>query len=270
MRLRWERRILELRRTAGLSVGEISERLAEEGIPAGTTSVHRVLRLHGIGKLRRRTPGEREAALRPDPAPAADAGRFDLTPRRLRTGFGGLFLFVPDPVRIDLDRIIADSCMPGSARIPAGHAFRSLLALKLWGIGRPPHMMTDILDPGAALFAGLNAMPNRSTLTEYSGRIDPKLCAGLMDRWHRALNGLGTDLGGDGSFDLDFHTIPWHGRDPEAPVEKHYVSRRSRSRRQKGVLAFLARDADSRLLVHANARVRKADRNDGILRFIDF
>ncbi len=268
LRLRRERRILELRRTAGLSVGEISERLAEEGMPAGTTSVHRVLRLHSIGKLPRRTPGEREAALRPDPAPAAEVGRLDLTPQRLRTAFGGLFLFVPDLVRIDLDRIVADSHMPGSTKIPAGHAFRSLLALKLWGIGRPPHMMADIFDPGAALFAGLNAMPKRSTLTEYSGRVDPKLCAGLMDRWHRALNGLGIDLGGDGSFDLDFHTIPWHGKDPEAPVEKHYVSKRSR--RQKGVLAFLVRDADSRLLVYANARVRKADQNDELLRFIDF
>ncbi len=75
-------------------------------------------------------------------------------------------------------------------------------------------------------------------------------------------------LGGDGSFDLDFHTIPWHGKDPEAPVERHCVSKRSR--RQKGVLAFLARDADARLLVYANARVRKADQNDEVLRFIGF
>ena len=266
LRLRRDRRILELRRTAALSVGEISRKLGKEGMPAGTTTVQRVLRRNGIGKLPRRSPGEREAALRP--APAADVREFDLSPRRLRTEFGGLFLFVPDLVRLDLDRIVGDSGMPGSAMIPSGHAFRALLALKLWGIGRPPHVMADILDPGIALFAGLNVMPKRSSLTEYSGRVDPKLCAGLMDRWHRALNGLETDLGGDGSFDLDFHTIPWHGKDPEAPVERHYVSKRSR--RQKGILAFLARDADARLLVYANARVRKADQNDEVLRFIEF
>ena len=268
LRLKRDRRILELRRTAGLSVGEISRRLGEEGMPAGTTTVQRTLRSNGIGKLPRRSPGEREAALRPVAAPMADARELDLSPRSLRTAFGGLFLFVPDLVRLDLDRIAADSGMPGSGMIPAGHAFRALLALKLWGVGRPPHVMADILDPGMALFAGLNAMPKRSSLTEYSGRVDPKLCAGLMDRWHRALNGLEEDLGGDGSFDLDFHTIPWHGKDPEAPVERHYVSKRSR--RQKGVLAFLARDADARLLVYANARVRKADQNDEVLRFIEF
>ena len=268
VRLRRDRRILELRRTAALSVGEISGKLGEEGMPAGTTTVQRVLRRNAIGKLPRRSPGEREAALRPTSAPVADVRELDLSPRRLRTEFGGLFLFVPDLVRLDLDRIVGDSAMPGSAMIPAGHAFRALLALKLWGIGRPPQVMADILDPGIALFAGLNVMPKRSSLTEYSGRVDPKLCAGLMDRWHRALNGLETDLGGDGSFDLDFHTIPWHGKDPEAPVERHYVSKRSR--RQKGILAFLARDADARLLVYANARVRKGDQNDEVLRFIEF
>ena len=268
LRLRRDRRILELRRTAALSVGEISRKLGEEGMPAGTTTVQRVLRRNGVGKLPRRSPGEREAALRPAAAPVADVRELDLSPRRLRTEFGGLFLFVPDLVRLDLDRIVGDSGMPGSTMIPAGHAFRALLALKLWGIGRPPHVMADILDPGIALFAGLNVMPKRSSLTEYSGRVDPKLCTGLMDRWHRALNGLETDLGGDGSFDLDFHTIPWHGKDPEAPVERHYVSKRSR--RQKGILAFLARDADARLLVYANARVRKGDQNDEVLRFIEF
>ena len=268
VRLRRDRRILELRRTCGLSVGEISQTLKEEGMPAGTTTVQRTLCRNGIGKLARRTPGEREDVLRPATAPVADVRELDLAPRRLRTGFGGLFLFVADLVRIDLDRIVGDSTMPGSTMIPAGHAFRALLALKLWGVGRPPHVMADILDPGMALFAGLNVMPKRWSLTEYSGRVDPKLCAGLMDRWHRALNALETDLGGDGSFDLDFHTIPWHGKDPETPIEKHYVSKRSR--RQKGILAFLARDADARLFVYANARVRKQDQNDEVLRFIEF
>jgi len=89
-----------------------------------------------------------------------------------------------------------------------------------------------------------------------------------MDRWYRARNGLETDRGGDGSFDRDFHTIPWHGKDAETPIEKPSVSKRSR--RQKGIRAFRARDAEARLLVYAHARVRKADQQDAILRFIAF
>src|SRR5436305_3911772 len=68
------------------------------------------------------------------------------------------------------------------------------------------------------------------------------------------------------SFDLDFHTIPFHGEEPL--VEKHYVSQRSRS--QKGVLAFLAQDAETRVFCYANAELRKDQRDDEILRFVDF
>jgi len=43
-----------------------------------------------------------------------------------------------------------------------------------------------------------------------------------------------------------------------------------RSRRQKGILAFLAQDADARVFGYANAEVRKSDQPDEILRFVDF
>ena len=259
-------RVVELRRQSNLSAADISRRLADEGIAVGETTVQRILRQAGFSKLPRRPLKTRLEAVRPQAAPVADATMLDLSPRRFRTEFGGLFLFAPDLVRLDLDAVVRDSGMPGSTMIPAGHAFRSLLALKLWGIGRPPHIMADAMDPGLALFAGLNATPKRASLTEYSCRVDPRLCAGLMDRWHRAVRSLDIDLGGDGSFDLDFHTIPYHG--DAALIEKHYVSKRSR--RQKGILAFLARDADARMLCYANATVRKADQNDEILRFVDF
>lgn len=68
------------------------------------------------------------------------------------------------------------------------------------------------------------------------------------------------------SFDLDLHTIPFHGE--EALVQKHYVSKRSR--RQKGILAFLAQDASTRVFCYANAQLRKEDQNDEILGFVDF
>jgi Bacterial protein of unknown function (DUF899) len=56
------------------------------------------------------------------------------------------------------------------------------------------------------------------------------------------------------SFDVDFHTIPFHGED--ALMQKHYVSKRSR--RQKGVPAFLAQDAQKRVFCYADAAVRAA------------
>jgi hypothetical protein len=63
------------------------------------------------------------------------------------------------------------------------------------------------LSDGLALFAGLNVIPKRSCLTEYSCRIDPASYPKLMRRWFDAVGRLG--LGRRASFDLDFHTIPF-------------------------------------------------------------
>src|SRR5262249_29889871 len=41
-------------------------------------------------------------------------------------------------------------------------------------------------------------------------------------------------------------------------------------RRQKGMLAFLAQDADTRVFCYANAELRKAEQSDEILHFVRF
>jgi len=138
------------------------------------------------------------------------------------------------------------------------------LGLKLFGTARHGHVMSAVLDEGLALFAGLNVVPKRSFLTEYSCRIDPVCYPKLMQRWFDAVGQL--DLPRGSSFDLDFHTIPFHGED--ALVEKHYVSKRSR--RQKGILAFLAQDAKARVFCYANGQLRKDQQNEEILRFVEF
>ena len=153
---------------------------------------------------------------------------------------------------------------PGSTMVPAGHALRSLLALKLFGSARRSHVMSYVLDEGLGLFAGLNVIPKRSFLTEYSCRIDPRCYPHVMRLWFDALGTLGLERGG--SFDLDFHTIPFHGED--ALVEKHYVSKRSR--RQKGILAFVAQDALTRVFCYGNADLRKEEQNDAIIQFVQF
>jgi hypothetical protein len=124
--------------------------------------------------------------------------------------------------------------------------------------------MGYVFDEGLALFAGLNVIPKRSFFTEYSCRVHPDAHRKLMRLWFDAAGKMGLTRGA--SFDLDFHTIPFHGED--ALVEKHYVSKRSR--RQKGVLAFLAQEANTRVFCYGNAGVRKDAQNDEILSFLDF
>ena len=79
--------------------------------------------------------------------------------------------------------------------------------------------MSGVLDEGLALFAGLNVIPKRSFLTEYSCRIDPVCYPELMRRWFDAVSRLGLPRGH--SFDLDFHTIPFHGEDAPGPPHQN-------------------------------------------------
>ena len=251
-------------RKENFSIYDIVRALRQDNETLSAPAVWTLLRQAGFAKLPRRGDEERPAGPYPSPAPVADVRQIDWTPRQGRTDFGGLFLFVPMLVELGFDRLVQRVGLPGTKMIPASCAWRSLLGLKLFGSARHSHVMSAVFDEGLALFAGLNAIPKRSLLTEYSCRLDPACHPKLMQQWFDALGRVGLPHGV--SFHLDFHTIPFHGQD--ALVEKHYVSKRSR--RQKGVLAFLAQDAQQRVFCYANADVRKAEQNDEILRFVQF
>jgi hypothetical protein len=251
-------------RKQNLSVHDISRALARDGESLSPAAVAAILKDEGFAKLPRRADDERPDQPRPVVADVADVRRLDLTPRTVRTKFGGLFLFLPWLVATGLDALLARGGFPGSKMVPAACAVRSLLALKLFGNARHSHVMSSVLDEGLALFAGLNVVPKRSFLTEYSCRVAPACYPKLMRDWFDAVSHLGLKWGT--SFDLDFHTIPFHGDD--ALVEKHYVSKRSR--RQKGMLAFLAQDAETRVFCYANGEFRKDQQNEEVLRFVDF
>jgi hypothetical protein len=85
-----------------------------------------------------------------------------------------------------------------------------------------------------------------------------------MDAWFEQVEPVGLPHGS--SLDLDFHTVP--ANTATEPLEKHYVS--SRSRRQQGILVFLARDAEQSVFRYAHAGIPKAEQSDEILRFIEF
>lgn len=251
-------------RKQNLSIYDISEVLTEEQRTVSPVTVSNVLRDEGFARLPRRRDDERPPGTRPTAADIADVNQLDLSPRQFHTRFGGLFLFVPALVDLKFNALMGRLGLPGTKQVPAACAMRSLLALKLFGNARHSHVMSHVFDEGLALFAGLNVIPKRSFLTEYSCRIDPDCYAKLMRQWFDAVGHVGLKRGT--SFDLDFHTIPFHGED--ALIEKHYISKRSR--RQKGVLAFLAQDADTRVFCYANGDLRKSQQNDEILAFVKF
>src|SRR4030066_1094777 len=251
-------------RKQNLSIYDISRVLEESGQRVSAVAISLMLKEEGCARLPRRKDGERLPGPRPEIAEVADVNRLDLSPRQFRTQFGGLYLFVPYLAQIPLERLLEGAGFPGTKMIPAAQAILSLLGLKLFGSARHSHVMSHVLDEGLALFAGLNVIPKRSFLTEYSCRIDPASYPRLMRLWFEAVGRLGVARGS--SFDLDFHTIPFHGED--ALIEKHHVTKRSR--RQKGILAFLAQDAEKRVFCYANGQLRKDGQHEEILRFVEF
>ena len=256
-------KIIALRKQ-NLSIYDIHQELAHGGESLSPPAISSILKGEGFVRLPRRGDEERPRHPKPEKAAVADHALLDLNPRSFRTQFGGLFLFVPYLAEIGLETITKKANLPGSKMIPADCALLSLLALKLFGRRRHSHVMSYVMDEGLALFSGLNEIPKRAFLTEYSCRIHPSSHPKLMKLWFDGATKLGLERGA--SFNLDFHTIPFHGED--ALVEKHYITKRSR--RQKGILAFLAEDSENRVFCYANGQLRKAEQNDEILKFVEF
>lgn len=251
-------------RKQNLSIYDISAELRNAGKHLSPAAAAIILREEGFARLPRRADEERPGRQGPDRAAVADVRALDLSPRTFRTQFGGLFLFLPSLVELRLPALLEAAGFPGSQMVPAASAMLTLLGMKLFGRRRHSHVMSSVMDEGLALLAGLNVVPKRSFLTEYSCRVQPDRYPALMHAWFEGAQKLGLRWGT--SFNLDFHTIPFHGED--ALVQKHYVTKRSR--RQKGILAFIAEDYEQRLFCYGNTDLRVEQHADEILRFVEF
>lgn len=251
-------------RKQNLSIYDIHDALTQQGHRLSPTAIHEVLRAEGFARLPRRRDEERPQRPRPERAAVADVRQVSGAPRRFATAMGGLFVFVPWLVRLALDDLVTAAGLPGTRMIPAAHAVRATLALKLTSTERRSHVMDVVFDEGLALWTGLNVLPKTTFLSQYSSRLGPRRLVTLLEGWVRTLRGHQV-LPGQ-SFNLDFHSIPFFGADEF--VEKHYVSRRSR--RQKSVLAFLAQDADTRVLCYCDADLRKGEEAEQVLAFVRF
>jgi transposase len=261
-------RVVELRRQ-GLSVYEISARLAGQGTPLNRTGVGEILAEEGFGRLLRGVGGE--ASLNPGTAgrdtqlPRAAVVDFGAWPARVESTRAGLLLAVPILAALNLPALVGKAGYPGTRVIPAVSWLLSLLVLKLTRTRRVSHVDDLLADPAAALFAGMATLPKKSALTSYSYRLS-------HDHQQRFLTGLDTAMissglasGEEAIFDLDFHAVMHWGADPV--LEKHYVP--TRSQRARSVLTFFAQDSGTHNLVYANADLSKATQAREVLAFCD-
>ena len=108
-----------------------------------------------------RLPRRRDEERRPRRTPGCEVPTFDnsISPRTFRTASAGCSSSSRIWSRLRFDQVLEKAGFPGSKMIPAGHALRSLLALKLFGNARHSHVMSSVFDEGLALFRGTQRDP---------------------------------------------------------------------------------------------------------------
>jgi transposase len=255
-------RVLALR-AQERSVTEIAHAISAEGTPVSAQTVWAILHAEGLERLERR-PAEQRGAPRLEPVKARAIPHWP-APSSLPCDHAGLFLLVPQIVKLGLHERIAACNYPSTKAISAWQSLGSLLLAKCARTPRVSHAHALADDQALGLLLGLTALPKATHLTSYSYRVrrasNEKLLASVTGRL-RELD-LAT---GDEGFNLDFHAIRHHGED--TPLEKHYVPRRSQ--RTRAVLTFFAQDHASTEMVYANADLTKAEQAREIIAFADY
>jgi len=262
--LQCKERIIELRKQ-NYSIDEIEEVLLREGVPITAKTIHQVLQAEGFAKLFRRTHAERRAALQmaKDPSEIANIKNF-AAHSFVRTSYGGIFLFIPLILEMNLDSLFRKTAFYGSGQIPRINYLMSFIALKLMGKERLSHVVDLNFDYGLGTFAGLNVLPKVAAITQYSYRNPHQLVVKLVKKWNTVLKDKGYIEGRH--INLDFHAIPHWGE--ESQLENHWAPTRGKA--MKSVLCFFAQDLDTTYLCYSNGQLSREEALDEILNFVSF
>jgi hypothetical protein len=175
-----------------------------------------------------------------------------------------VFLFLPLLARLGFDRLVNEAGYPGSEMVPAISALLALLALKLLDKERRSHIDDFNCDEALGGFAGLNVLPKKSFVTEYSYRAGRDQQRGLLQGWGQGLAPI--LFPASEGFSLDFHPIPFRG-DPAA-LDRHYLPLQGKA--GTSVLTFFALEQESRCLCYAHANLTRDDQHGELMRFVEF
>jgi len=257
-------RIIELRKQ-NYSIEEIEEVLHREQYDITAKTIHQVLKDNGFARLFRRTHAEKRIALQQakDPAEKAnvkDFGRHSF----VKTSYGGIFLFIPLIVELQLETLFSKIGFYGSKQLPRLNYLMSFLALKLIGKERLSHVADLNFDYGLGAFAGLNVLPKTAAITQYSYRNPRDLVVRLLKQWNHVLMDQGFLCGQH--INLDFHSTPHWGE--QSQLENHWVPTRGKA--MKSVLCFFAQDLETTYLCYSNGQLSKEEAPDEILNFVSF
>lgn len=259
--------ICQMRREE-LSVAEIVERLKkDEKVKLGYSTVERIVKEAGFGKLRRRTTAQRGVSKKNTLLPET-SHNLDLKitkPLRAECQVAGLFVFLPYIIESGILDMLDRLPLPESTCIGKKQAFLSFLSLKLMGGERLSHINQYDHDLGLGLFAGLNVLPKPTYEGTYSCLVSAQTCHTLQTELIACLRRWEPNFFSASTINLDFHSIPHFGEQSE--MEKVWCGARGKALR--GANTFFAQDAQSNVVLYANADVLRKDGPSEILRFVE-
>jgi len=253
-------------RKLNLSVPEIRESIASQGMDISIDLIQEILTSAGFARLFRRTNAERVIYLSKAKSTSerTDVGAFPVSDH-LTTSHCGLFFLIPFLIELGIPSLFQNSQLHGTSQIPTLNSLLSILALKIIGNERIRHATELSFDSGLGVFAGLNSIPKSTTLTQYAYSCSHDNIRHMLKNWNQALHEKGLVQGN--VINLDFHSIPYWGDEAEH-LENNWVPVRGKSIRS--VLSFFAQDLETTYLCYSNGDIRKDDQSDEILSFVHF
>lgn len=182
----------------------------------------------------------------------------------MQTRLAGVFLFLPLLAKIRFDQVVKQANYPSSKMIPATSALLSLLALKLLDKERRSHINDFNTDAALGLFAGLNILPKKSFITDYSYRTQREQQLALLKGWVAKLSPILFPEAD--SFSVDFHGIPYRGE--QAILDNHWLPLSGKA--GPSVLTFFAQERQSRALCYADANLTRQTQPGALWDFITY
>ncbi|MBC8393901.1 MAG: transposase [Deltaproteobacteria bacterium] len=255
-------------RKQGLSVDDIVEHLKNENIFLSSSTVERIAKDAGFGKLPRRRAAQRGLSKKNSTlsSPSRNIAFDELEPFHADCQVAGIFFFLPYIVESGIMDVLDELPLPQSGQIGKKQAFLSLLALKLIGGQRLCHVRQYDHDVGFGLFAGLNVLPKPTYAGTYSCLVSADLCKQLQSKIISCLRSWQPDFFSGSTINLDFHSIAHFGE--ESKMEKVWCGARNKA--MKGANTFFAQDGQTNVLLYTNADVLRKDGASEILHFVDY
>lgn len=255
-------------RKQGLSTIDIRNRLEDARIKISVSTVERIVKNAGFGKLKRRTNTEMGKTVKNKIIPERSE-HLDFTVLKkfnVDCPVVGVFFFIPYIVESGILDIVQECKLPQSSDIGATEACLSMLLLKLIGSKRLTHVSAYDQEPGFGVFAGLNVLPKPTYMNTYSCRCSESQLMDLQNKIISLFTEKYADFYKSDYINLDFHSIPHYG--DESEMEKIWCG--SKGKTLKGANTIIASDSQSNAIVYTRADILRREEAQEVKKFVTY